>query len=186
MRPSGRSSRPKTPRGSVEESSVVVNGWTICCHPLFLDQFETLANEVEALKAADPKGYRDKKKTKLLSAIITMGFEIIPSNPADRRFYQGNTLGTSYRHWHRGKFFEGRFRLFFRYSSSARVIVLAWVNDSETLRTYGSKTDAYAVFKKMLGNDSPPDDWDTLMKEAATAAKRQQRLLGSRGKIEDD
>jgi toxin YhaV len=28
--------------------------------------------------------------------------------------------------------------------------VLAWVNDEESLRTYESKTDAYAVFKKMI------------------------------------
>lgn len=173
-----RSPRKSPARRVAADTPVVVNGWTICCHPLFLDQFETLLGEVEALKATDPKGYRNKKKAKLLTAIITMGFEIIPSNPADRRFYQGNTLGAAYRHWHRGKFFDGRFRLFFRYSSAAKVIVLAWVNDSETLRTYGSKTDAYAVFKKMLGKNRPPDDWDTLMKEASITSERQHRIFG--------
>lgn len=173
-----RSPRNNSPRRVAADTPVVVNGWAICCHPLFLDQFETLLGEVEALKAADPKGYRNKKKTKLLAAIITMGFEIIPSNPAERRFYQGNTLGATYRHWHRGKFFDGRFRLFFRYSSAAKVIVLAWVNDSDTLRTYGSNTDAYAVFKKMLGKNRPPDDWDALLKEASSASERQQRILG--------
>jgi len=155
---------------------VVINGWTICCHPLFLDQFETLSDEVESLKASDPKGYPNSKKTKLLAAIITMGFEIIPSNPADRRFYQGNTLGAAFRHWHRGKFFDGRFRLFFRYSSAAKVIVLAWVNDNKTLRTYGSNTDAYVVFKKMLGKNRPPDDWDALLKESRNESERQKRL----------
>jgi toxin YhaV len=137
-----------------------------------------LVGVVEALKAADPKGYHNKKQTKLLAAIITMGFEIIPSNPADRRFYQGNTLGAAFRHWHRGKFCDGRFRLFFRYSSAAKVIVLAWVNDNETLRTYGSNTDAYVVFKKMLGKNRPPDDWNALLKEASSASERQLRILG--------
>lgn len=174
----GQSSRKRPIRREASDPPLVVNGWTIWCHPLFLDQFETLTAEVEALKAADPKGYRNKKKTKLLAAIVTMGFETIPSNPADRRFYQGNTLGAAYRHWHRGKFFDGRFRLFFRYSSAAKVIVLAWVNDSETLRTYGSKTDAYAVFSKMLGKNRPPDDWDALLKEASSDLERQNRMMG--------
>lgn len=53
----------------------------------------------------------------------------------------------------------GRFRLFFRYSTSAKIIVFAWVNDETTLRIYGSKSDAYAVFRKMLDKGNPHDDW---------------------------
>lgn len=49
-----------------------------------------------------------------------------------------------------GNIGNGRFRLFFRYHGKARLIVYAWVNDSETLHTYGSRTDAYAVFRRML------------------------------------
>jgi len=160
---------------------VVVNGWSIYAHPLFLEQLETLLEEVEQFRAQDPDGYREKKKTKLLAAILKMGFEVIPANPADRMFYQGNTLGPAYRHWHRGKFFEGRYRLFFRYSTAAKAIVLAWVNDEETLRTYGSKTDAYAVFKVMLDKKRPPDDWDGLMAEAKAVAVRAQGIV-NRGK----
>lgn len=173
----GQLSPKRHHRRGATDIPLVVNGWSICCHPLFLDQFETLTGEVEALKASDPKGYLNKKKTKLLAAIITMGFEIIPSNPADRRFHQGNTLGTSHRHWHRGKFFDGRFRLFFRYSSTAKIIVLAWVNDYETLRTYGSKTDAYAIFKKMLGKNRPPNDRDALLEESLNESERQKKLI---------
>lgn len=146
-------------------------------HPLFIDQVEALVNEVEQFRIADPKGYGNKKKTKLLAAILKMAFEIIPRNPADRMFFQGNTLGLAYRHWHRGKFFDGRYRLFFRYSTQARAIVLAWVNDEETLRTYGSKADAYSVFKGMLGRKRPPDDWDTLLREAQEEVTRSKGLL---------
>ena len=167
--------RRSDPAGST--APVEVNGWKIYAHPLFMDQFEALLGEVEQLRAADPKGFREKKKTKLLAAVIRMAFEMIPRNPADRMFLQGNTLGPSYRHWHRGKFFEGRFRLFFRFSSAARVIVLAWVNDAETLRTYGSKTDAYSVFKGMLDKHRPPDNWDALFAEAKAAVTRSRKLL---------
>jgi toxin YhaV len=59
--------------------------------------------------------------------------------------------------------------LFFRYSSSAKVIVFAWVNDETTLRTYGAKSDVYAVFRKMLDGGNPPDDWAALMAAASDA-----------------
>lgn len=136
-----------------------------------------MLEEVEKLKKSQPKDYREKKKTKLLAAIFKMAFEVIPQNPADRAFWLGNTLGAAHRHWHRGKFFEGRYRLFFRYSSAEKIIVLAWVNDEETLRTYGSKSDAYAVFKKMLGKDRPPDAWEKLLQEAQAAAPVAREML---------
>jgi toxin YhaV len=102
------------------------------------------------LRAADPIGYRVKKKTKLLAAILKMAFEVIPNNPADRPFWQGNTLGASYRHWHRGKFFEGRYRLFFRYATREKTIVLPWVNDEESLRTY----ESIVVASKILAGET--------------------------------
>jgi toxin YhaV len=56
-----------------------------------------------------------------------------------------------------------RFRLFFRYDSRAKVIVYAWVNDQQTLRSAGSKADPYLVFERMLGRGNPPDDWAALV-----------------------
>jgi toxin YhaV len=72
-------------------------------------------------------------------------------------------------------FFDGRYRLFFRYSTSAKAIVFAWVNDEETLRTYGRKTDAYAVFNGMLGKNRPPDD--TLLREAQETVAGSKKIL---------
>lgn len=54
--------------------------------------------------------------------------------------------------------------------NSAKVIIYAWVNDTESLRTYGTKTDAYAVFRRMLDKGSPPDDWNALLKAAKDPA----------------
>ncbi|WP_082766388.1 type II toxin-antitoxin system YhaV family toxin [Paramesorhizobium deserti] len=65
---------------------------------------------------------------------------------------------------------NGRFRLFFRYDTSAKIIIFAWVNDETTLRTYGAKTDAYKVFKGMLDDGNPPDDWAALHKAASESA----------------
>ena len=38
--------------------------------------------------------------------------------------------------------------------------------DETTLPTCGSKTDAYKVFKGMLDDENPPDDWAALHKQA--------------------
>lgn len=173
--------RKSAPPASVLE----INGWKIYAHEAFLEQVEHLVGDVEKLSVADPKGFREKKKTKLLAAILKVGFEMIPRDPGGRNFLQGNTLGEDHRHWHRAKFFDGRYRLFFRYSKAARTIILAWVNDDETLRTYGSRSDAYAVFKKMLGRGRPPDDWDSLLKEAGKTGLRLKAVYqekGDRGK----
>ena len=78
----------------------------------------------------------------------------------------------------RAKFGGQRFRLFFRYNATAKIIIFAWVNDSDTLRTYGSKSDAYAIFRSMLDKGNPPDDWETLTKAAVTSEAK-ERLAGA-------
>ncbi|MCD2175572.1 type II toxin-antitoxin system YhaV family toxin [Rhizobium sp. C4] len=145
----------------------VINGWNVYAHPLLLDQLEKLTAAVEALKRKDPDGYGDHANAKLLAALLSLMFSKIPSDPTSTAYVQGNTLGPDRRHWFRAKFGAGRFRLFFRYSSRSRIIIFAWVNDENSLRTYGSKTDAYAVFKGMLNDGNPPDDWDALMRAAS-------------------
>lgn len=153
------------------EAPLAVNGWSIFAHPVFLDQLEELIEEVGARKLREPKAWHKKNCTKRLAAIFKLVTENIPADPGAPAFRQGNTLGENRKHWLRAKFFQ-QYRLFFRFDSTAKVIVLAWVNDEQTLRAYGNKTDAYATFKRMLGDDSPPDDFDALMKEAVAAAER--------------
>ncbi len=69
----------------------------------------------------------------------------------------------------------GRFRLFFRYDSNAKVIIFAWVNDETKLRTYGATTGDYSVFKGMLDDGNPPDDWAALRK-ASSEVRALERL----------
>jgi toxin YhaV len=42
------------------QAPLVVNGWSIYAHPLFLDQLEGLTLAVEARKSRDPKTWRKK------------------------------------------------------------------------------------------------------------------------------
>jgi toxin YhaV len=156
-------------------SPLVVNGWTIFAHPLFLDQVETLIRQVEALKKKDAVGYVKKNAAKRLAAIAKLAFEDIPQDPGRADYRQGNTLGDEHKHWFRAKFFQ-QYRLFFRYHASSKVIVYAWVNDEDTKRAYESSDDAYRVFRKMLESGHPPDDWGKLLAEARAQSGRLQKI----------
>lgn len=154
-------------------SNLVIHGWTIFAHPLFLAQLESLAQQVEALEEKDPTGYIKKNASKRLAAIVKLAFDIIPQDPARPEYRQGSTLGEEYKHWFRAKFFQ-QYRLFFRYHESSKVIVFAWVNDDGTKRAYESNDDAYRFFRKMLANGNPPDNWNQLLVESSAETQRLQ------------
>jgi len=138
------------------------NGWRVLFHPAFQTRFDLLISEVKALAAADPTAWRDHPKAKLLERIRRIVFDEIPMNPDAQEFRQGNTLGENNRRWRRAKFLQ-RFRLFFRFDSESKVIIIAWVNDENTLRKAGSKTDPYSVFARQLARGDPPADWHELL-----------------------
>jgi toxin YhaV len=144
---------------------MVVNGWRLYAHPLFEQQFRQLVEQVEALAAKDPTGYRELPAAKLLATINRHIRETIPRNPGAAEFRQGNTLGSDNRHWVRAKFHE-RYRLFYRFSSREKVIIYAWVNDERTLRKSGSRTDPYRVFRAMLEAGDPPSTMEQLLVRA--------------------
>ena len=150
---------------------LAVHGWTIFAHPLFLEQLEALAQQVEVLRTRDPLGYAKKNATKRLTAITKLAFDVIPQNPSRPEYRQGNTLGNEHKHWFRAKFFQ-QYRLFFRYHAPSKIIVYAWVNNEDTKRAYESSDDAYRIFRKMLESGHPPDDWDRLLAEARADVAR--------------
>lgn len=159
-----------------QPAPLIVNGWTVFAHPLFLDQLERLERQVEKLRQRDPSGYARRNATKRLAAVVKLAFDVIPQDPSRAEFRQGSTLGADHKHWFRARFFQ-QYRLFFRYHAPSRVIVLAWVNDEDTKRACESDDDAYRVFAKMLARGHPPDDWMQLLAEARLAAPRMDSLL---------
>jgi toxin YhaV len=148
---------------------MVVNGWSLFAHPLFTQQLERLTAHVETLAAKYPETYRHQPTTKLLATIRRYILEIIPKDPNAAEFRQGNTLGLDNRHWFRAKFHD-RYRLFYRFSSRDKVIIYAWVNDEDSLRKAGSKTDPYSIFRNMLTSGNPPRDMAQLMKASREIA----------------
>jgi|HubBroStandDraft_1064217.scaffolds.fasta_scaffold258635_2 toxin YhaV len=140
---------------------LVINGWTILLHPLFLEQIAALVRETQRARHKDPSGYRNRNAAKRLAAVLKLAFHAIPQDPTSRTYLQGGSLGAQHKHWLRAKFFQ-QYRLFFRCDRGSRVIVYGWVNDDATKRAYGSATDAYRVFSAMLAKGNPPDDWNAL------------------------
>ncbi|MCE1008880.1 type II toxin-antitoxin system YhaV family toxin [Pseudomonas sp. WOUb67] len=145
---------------------LVIHGWTVIAHPLFLAKLEALSAQVQAQMHKDPTGYTRRNAYKRLAAIKRLAFDVIPQDPTKPEYRQGATLGGDHKHWFRAKFFQ-QYRLFFRYHTPSRIIVLAWVNDESSKRAYESSDDAYKVFQKMLHTGHPPDDWEQLLREAA-------------------
>lgn len=154
-----------------EQTHIVINGWTIFCHPLFLNELDTLIEKVTELKSKDPANFFRKNASKRLAAIAKLAFDVIPKDPTLPEYRQGLTLGSNHKHWFRAKFFQ-QYRLFFRFDSASKIIVLAWVNDEKNKRAYGSKTDAYRIFEKMLNSGHPPDSWEQLLKESKSESDR--------------
>lgn len=143
------------------------HGWTLLFHEGVIAQLRKLQTAAARAEQSDPQGFDGNANVKLFRALSQLILEVVPSDPARDEFRQGNTLGTDYRHWRRAKIGR-RFRLFFRYDSKAKVIVYAWVNDEQTLRSAGSKSDPYAVFEKMLARGNPPGDWAALVAASRT------------------
>lgn len=134
-------------------------GWKIILTVEMQEIYNKLLRDSDALLAAGDISHPKVKFRRRVDSII---LDEVPSNPADPIYKLGNTMGTNARHWKRVKF-NGRFRLFFWYNTASKSIVYAWLNDENTLRKSGAKTDPYSQFKQMLDKGNPPNDWDELL-----------------------
>ena len=139
------------------------HGWTLLFHDCLIEQLQKLDAAATRARTQDPKRSASNANVKLFNALSQLIFEAVPTDPNREEYRPGNTMGSAFRHWRRAKIGR-RFRLFFRFDSTSRVIIFAWVNDENTLRSAGSKSDPYAVFQQMLTRGRPPDDWSALVK----------------------
>lgn len=148
----------------------VRNEWRLYKLPAFEQQLTDLTARVEALRQIDPAEADRHPSSKLLKRIVEVILDEIPRDPTNKIYRQRTTLGAAYKDWPRAKFL-GRFRLFFRFGSKEKMIIYCWMNDENTLRKAGAKTDPYAVFAGMLKSGDPPSAWDKLVKKALGEAE---------------
>lgn len=143
------------------------HGWNLLFHECLSDQLQKLYAASLRAQQQDPQGFESNANVRLFGALSKLIFDVVPSDPNREEYRQGNTIGVTFRHWRRAKLGR-RFRLFFRFDSKTRVILFAWVNDENTLRSSGSKSDPYTVFQRMLERGHPPDDWAALVAVSRT------------------
>jgi len=138
------------------------HGWNLLLHECLSEQLQKLHSAAERARQQDPQGFESNANVRLFAGLSKLILDVVPSDPNREEYRQGNTMGAAFRHWRRAKIGR-RFRLFFRFDSKTRIIIFAWVNDENTLRSSGSKSDPYRVFQRMLDRGHPPDDWATLV-----------------------
>lgn len=137
------------------------HGWNLLFHECLSEQLQKLHSAAERARQQDPQGFESNANVRLFAGLSKLILDVVDSDPNRKEYRQGNTMGAAFRHWRRAKIGR-RFRLFFRFDSKTRIIIFAWVNDENTLRSSGSKSDPYRVFQRMLDRGHPPDDWSTL------------------------
>ena len=137
------------------------HGWNLLFHECLIEQLRKLEVAVQRARKQDPQGFEANANVRLFNALAQLLLETAPSGPDREEYRQGDTMAAELRHWRRARIGR-RFRLFFRFDSRSRVIIFAWVDDESSLRSSGSETDPYAVFRRMLERGHPPDDWATL------------------------
>jgi toxin YhaV len=157
----------------------VRKGWKLYELPAFGKQLADLRREVSDIQKRIPTEADNHPKTKLLKRILEIILDEIPSDPTAKIYRQGTTLGSAHKDWSRAKFL-GRFRLFFRFSTTQRIIIYCWINDENTLRKEGSKSDPYKVFQKMLDAGDPPSSWADLVEKATIEKPKHPTAPSSR------
>ena len=154
------------PEDQLPEPTFGENQWLILGHRAFMSQLDRYKQDAIQAQARVNDDWVKTAAGKKIAALRQQVFVRVPRNPSDFEFRLGNALGPNYRNWFRAKFLQ-QFRLFFRFSSQSKIIVYGWVNNTDTLRAYGSPNDAYLVFRRMLEAGKVPDNWDQLIAEAA-------------------
>ncbi|MAC35354.1 type II toxin-antitoxin system YhaV family toxin [Parahaliea mediterranea] len=133
------------------------HGWILVFSDCFVDQLQTLYAAAEQAELSDPVGCESHVNSKLFRALTQLVLEVVPSDPGLEEYRQANTLGPVHRHWRVAKIGR-RFQLFFRYDSTLRTIVFAWVNDELALRSSGTRSDRLrSVCGGMLQSGNPSD-----------------------------
>lgn len=124
--------------------------WKRLYYILFYKRLKELYAYTLKLKEQDPENYHYHDFAKLFSRVI-VAIENIAKDPTDSRYTLGKSLGAKHKDWRCDKHdVPPRYRLFFKFFSSEKEIIFAWLNDAKTLRKEGSKSDPYILFKKML------------------------------------
>lgn len=122
----------------------VKNNYLLKAHEIFFQRTVELHNEVKALREKLAHEDLIKHETvKLAKRVYAATLETIPQNPNGPDYYLRGDL-RKYRRYKRGL---DRYRLFFAFSTTPKIILYLYLNDQDTLRKEGSQRDSYEIFR---------------------------------------
>ncbi|MFS8082281.1 MAG: type II toxin-antitoxin system YhaV family toxin [Ginsengibacter sp.] len=146
-----------------QSPALVINGWRFLAWPDFHARWTRLVAKASAQRGLQPTGVLSSPEATMLAALIHVMRDVIAREPNETRAKLKRDLSA----WRRVKLL-GRFRLFYRFSSQHKLIILTWLNDQSTLRKEGSSTDPYEVFAGMLSRGEIPKTWEALVAGSLT------------------
>ena len=131
------------------EQPSLINGWHVLALPRFSERYAALRGEARRLKdQLSPQEYVGHPAVKLAGAVHRLITQIVPDNPNAPEFRLRGDLSTFRRA--KGHGLPQRYRLFWVFSEGNKTIIFLYLNDEETLRKEGARSDPYAVFARLV------------------------------------
>jgi toxin YhaV len=123
------------------------NNYLLKQHSIYADRVAELTRNVKKLKARlSPVDFSRHPFVKFAWRVRKAERELIPENP-DHPDYQ---LKGNLKRFRRFKKGIKRYRVFFCFSQSPKIILYLYLNNDKTLRKEGDKNDPYLLFKKYV------------------------------------
>jgi len=146
--------------------------WRILFHPIFRERYESLRAAARDVGLRLPKDKARRHPTvKLFAAVNRFLSDVIVVDPNAPDFRLVGTL-SKFRRAH-GYGLPDRYRLFWTFSTSQRIIIVLYVNDQETLRKSAGRTDPYAVFTRLVERGEIGADFEANLDLLEANRKRQ-------------
>ncbi len=131
------------------------NNYFLKAHEIFFQRTVELNDEVKALsRKLKPEELQQHETVKLAHRVYKATLDIIPENP-DPPSYRLTADLKQYRRYKQGL---GRYRLFFAFSNTPKIILYLYLNDRTTLRKAGDRNDPYERFKTFVRRGSVSHD----------------------------
>ncbi len=123
------------------------NNYLLKTHEIFFQRMVELNHNVKALsKRLSAEQLPQHETVKLARRIYHATLDIIPENP-DHPAYRLTADLRKYRRYKQGL---GRYRLFFAFSNTPKIILYLYLNDRTSLRKAGDRNDPYERFSAFV------------------------------------
>lgn len=125
----------------------MMSSYYLKCHDFFDGKVHYLKDQVKELKnKLSREEYVQHEIVKFAARIRNATLNIIPQDPNNRGYLLSGEL-KKFRRYKQGL---QRYRIIFCFSTTPKIIIYLYLNDTFHLRKQGDKSDPYAEFTKLL------------------------------------